>query len=67
MIEAIQEIARLAGREILEVYDTDFGVETKDDDSPLTEADRRANDVIVAELRRRFPEIPIISEETRST
>ena len=67
MIEAIQEIARLAGAEILDVYGTDFDVESKDDDSPLTEADRRANDVIVAELQRRFPKIPVISEETKAT
>jgi 3'(2'), 5'-bisphosphate nucleotidase len=31
------------GEEILEVYESDFAVETKDDKSPLTEADKRAH------------------------
>ena len=35
-----------AGKVIMEVYDTPFDIEIKDDKSPLTEADKRANDVI---------------------
>lgn len=65
-IEKVKEIALRAGEEILEVYGTEFSVETKTDDSPLTEADRRANAVIVEGLRKSFPEIPIISEETKT-
>jgi 3'(2'), 5'-bisphosphate nucleotidase len=52
-----------AGKEILKVYETDFDVETKGDNSPLTEADKNANDVINGYLRP--TEIPIISEENR--
>lgn len=62
----LEATARAAGREILEVYGTEFSVDTKDDESPLTEADRRANDVIVAALENEFPETPIISEETKA-
>lgn len=52
-----------AGVEILKVYDTDFNVEIKGDDSPLTLADKKANDVINSYL---LPtEIPIISEENK--
>lgn len=54
-----------AGKVIMQVYDTAFDVEIKDDKSPLTEADKKANDVINSFL---IPtEIPIISEENKQT
>jgi len=56
-------IAREAGRVIMEVYDTDFEVERKDDQSPLTIADMRSHNIIVDWLRRRYPDIPVLSEE----
>ena len=49
-IEEINRIAREAGSVVLEVYGTEFSVDVKEDKSPLTEADRRANAVIVAGL-----------------
>ncbi|RKL68150.1 3'(2'),5'-bisphosphate nucleotidase [Salipaludibacillus neizhouensis] len=53
-----------AGDEILDVYHSaDFGVESKVDDSPLTQADKRANDVITDFLQKNYAEIPILSEE----
>jgi 3'(2'), 5'-bisphosphate nucleotidase len=54
-----------AGKEILDVYyNSDFGVEYKADNSPLTLADQRAHDVIMKHL---IPtEIPILSEEGKS-
>ena len=66
-IERVKNIARSAGDEILEVYGTEFSVDVKEDKSPLTEADRRANQVIVTALEESYPEIPIISEETKTT
>lgn len=54
-----------AGKEILKVYTTDFEVESKDDDSPLTMADKKANDVIISFLET--TDIPIISEENKQT
>jgi 3'(2'), 5'-bisphosphate nucleotidase len=54
-----------AGREILAVYETDFGVERKSDDSPLTLADRRAHEIIKAALTPLG--LPILSEEGRQT
>ncbi len=53
--------AVLAGNEILEVYDTKFEVEYKDDKSPLTLADKKASDIIIKELKH-F-NIPVLSEE----
>lgn len=52
-----------AGTEILKIYDTHFDVEYKNDDSPLTQADKNANEVINKFLKP--TQIPIISEENR--
>jgi 3'(2'), 5'-bisphosphate nucleotidase len=64
LIEPVVAIAHEAGDEILKVYATDFDVQAKDDDSPLTQADMASHRVIDAELRRLTPDIPIISEES---
>lgn len=52
-----------AGKKIMEVYASDFDVETKEDESPLTIADKKANAIIESYLIN--TEIPIISEETK--
>ena len=65
LLQAIGEISRLAGAAILEVYNqTDFKVETKSDDSPLTAADLAAHNIIVSKLAEIAPEIPVLSEES---
>ncbi|WP_374473625.1 3'(2'),5'-bisphosphate nucleotidase CysQ [Arenimonas sp.] len=61
--EACIGLAREAGAAILAVYAQDFSVETKDDDSPLTQADLASHRIIVAGLRALAPEIPVLSEE----
>ena len=53
--------AVLGGNEILEVYETDFRVELKEDKSPVTKADKKANDKIISFLQH-F-DIPVLSEE----
>jgi len=65
-IEDVKDIAKRAGDEVLAVYGTEFSVDVKEDTSPLTEADRRSNDVIVEALNRLYPDIPVISEETKA-
>jgi 3'(2'), 5'-bisphosphate nucleotidase len=52
-----------AGKEILKIYNTNFSVEVKDDASPLTLADKNANDVIISYLEK--TNFPIISEENK--
>ena len=64
-IQLVCEIAIGAGMEIMEVYKKDFTVEYKDDKSPLTEADIRANNYITRELKKLTPDIPILSEESK--
>ena len=61
--EACIGLAREAGDAILSVYARDFSVETKDDDSPLTQADLASHRIIVEGLRRLAPDIPVLSEE----
>ncbi|MCG2420601.1 3'(2'),5'-bisphosphate nucleotidase CysQ, partial [Aequorivita sp. F47161] len=59
---AIQAALR-AGEEILKIYDTNFEVALKNDNTPLTIADENANEIIMTFLRP--TNIPIISEENR--
>ena len=54
-----------AGKQILDVYESaDFGVEMKSDNSPLTQADRRSHEAIMAELQQ--TEVPVLSEEGKA-
>jgi len=62
--DAICGVARLAGQAIMQVYSTDFAVECKDDHSPITRADRAANDIITQSLAALHPDIPVVSEES---
>ena len=47
--------AKLAREEILKIYQKDFDVEIKSDDSPVTEADKRADFIIKEYLSKKFP------------
>src|SRR5688572_14215853 len=66
LLEDLVPIARAAGAAILDVYSTDFGVRSKSDASPITEADERAEAVILERLAKLTPDIPIVSEEAAS-
>lgn len=66
LLDAVTHLACEAGREIMAVYGTDFSVDVKDDRSPLTEADLRSHHLIAAGLSRLTPELPQLSEESRS-
>ena len=59
----LADIVEAAGREILPLWRSGLQVDRKADESPVTEADRRGEALILAELARRFPDIPVISEE----
>jgi len=64
LVEPLVSLAREAGNAILEVYATDFEVQEKIDDSPLTKADLASHRIITSGLDRLTPDIPIISEES---
>jgi 3'(2'), 5'-bisphosphate nucleotidase len=60
-------IIEMASQLILQIYHRDnFMVEIKEDKSPLTEADKKANEYICNQLTSIYPEIPIISEENKN-
>jgi 3'(2'), 5'-bisphosphate nucleotidase len=63
LLDDISEAAREAGEAILEVVRRGFQVESKRDSSPVTEADRAAELIILASLARAAPGIPVIAEE----
>ncbi len=62
-LDISKKIALEAGKEILKIYQTDFKVEYKDDKSPLTEADKCSNEIIVNTLLKEFPDYAVLSEE----
>jgi 3'(2'), 5'-bisphosphate nucleotidase len=64
LLEPVLEIAAEAGRAILQIYDSDFAVELKEDRSPLTQADRAAHRIIVEGLNRLAVRLPVLSEES---
>ena len=72
-IEELKKIAKQAGKAILEVYEneSDFNIEYKKDASfkegvsPLTKADLISNEIITKSLKKIYPLIPILSEESK--
>ena len=64
LIDPVVALAEKAGQAILEVYSSDFEVQSKDDESPLTQADLAAHHCIVAGLEKLTPGMPVISEES---
>jgi 3'(2'), 5'-bisphosphate nucleotidase len=62
-IQDITAIAKEAGNAIMQIYKQDFEVEYKQDSSPLTLADKKANDIIEDGLNQLSINLPILSEE----
>lgn len=66
--ETFRRLALEAGEAILAVYNgPDFEVRTKSDNSPITEADERADAVIARGLAAALPDIPVVTEEQADT
>jgi len=66
-MKKIITIAKQAGEKIMRIYQKDVGVEYKEDQSPLTEADLASHHLICDELSKFYPDIPILSEESADT
>ncbi|QOP42642.1 3'(2'),5'-bisphosphate nucleotidase CysQ [Sulfurimonas sediminis] len=64
-LEKIVALAKEAGDAIMQIYEKDFTIEYKDDKSPLTEADTKANKIICDALTKLYPDIPLMSEENK--
>lgn len=52
-----------AGHVIMDVRETDFAVDAKGDESPVTLADTRAETIVLQGLMEAFPDVPIVAEE----
>lgn len=63
-LQAAKEAGLLAREAILEVYHQEFDVEIKDDDSPVTQADKKADKIIKEYLKERFPSHAFLTEES---
>jgi len=64
LCQQVVDIARLAGDKILEVYNSEYTIQHKEDNTPLTTADLAADEIICNALKALTPEIPILSEES---
>ncbi len=64
-IQKINSIAKKAGDEIMKIYQQDFDVDFKNDNSPLTIADIQSNKIIISNLKSIYPDIPVLSEENK--
>ena len=62
----LSDIAREAGRGILQIYESDFRVDYKGPGDPVTDADREANALICSRLAAEFPDAAIVAEESAS-
>ncbi len=62
-LDDVRQLAVLAGEKILEIYNTDFSIEAKEDKSPLTAADMASHHAIIDGLKKLTPDVPVLSEE----
>lgn len=62
-LEQVIDAARAAGDAVLDVYNRGATARTKPDGSPVTEADERSQDIILARLAEIAPAVPIVAEE----
>jgi len=63
LLDAMVDAALEAGQATHEIYTSDFEVERKADQSPVTVADRAAEAIILRHLRKAAADIPIVAEE----
>jgi 3'(2'), 5'-bisphosphate nucleotidase len=64
-LAAMQKAALDAEKKIKEIYQTAFAVEIKSDNSPVTAADKGADEMIRKELHHSFPEYGLLTEESK--
>ena len=63
-IKKLIKISKNAGDAIMDIYESDFDVNLKSEQSPLTKADILSNKIICQSLKKITPDIPILSEES---
>jgi 3'(2'), 5'-bisphosphate nucleotidase len=63
LLESLSHLVRAAGAVVMSVYATAFSVRGKGDHSPVTEADEKAEALILAGLAALTPDLPVVAEE----
>ena len=63
LLHTIVDAALEAGAEIQAIYGAGCATDTKSDGSPVTEADHRAEAIILRRLAAAFPDVPVLAEE----
>ncbi len=63
VLAVFEKLALAAGKRIMEVFHAGCAVDRKSDASPVTEADRASEKIILAGLRAAYPAIPCVAEE----
>ena len=68
LIDYILDLMAEANKVIIDVYEKPHSkIKIKDDNTPVTKADLAANRILTNGLKKLFPEIPIVSEEDKSS
>lgn len=63
VLAVFERLALDAGRAIMRIFEAGCAVEQKADTSPVTDADRESEEIILAGLREAFPHVPCVAEE----
>jgi 3'(2'), 5'-bisphosphate nucleotidase len=66
LLDSVASVVLAAGRIVMEVYGSDFAISAKDDASPVTEADERAEALITPALQALLPGVAVVGEEAAS-
>ncbi len=66
LMETLRLTAIKAGEKIMEIYNSDFEVIMKEDNSPVTLADQAAEAIITPVLKEIWPDVPVVAEEAAS-
>jgi 3'(2'), 5'-bisphosphate nucleotidase len=64
LLEPVTRLAITAGRRILEIYESGFAVSEKADETPVTEADYAAHEILLSGLSQLTPQWPVLTEES---
>ncbi|MFP5220256.1 MAG: 3'(2'),5'-bisphosphate nucleotidase CysQ [Actinomycetes bacterium] len=66
LARAFAQLASAAGHVVMDVYSTDFEVRRKDDWSPVSDADERAEALLIPGVHSLLPGVPVVAEESVS-
>ncbi len=68
LTRVLRDLSLRSGKAIMDIYNADhLSFETKADDSPVTLADKAADQIIFAGLKLAFPDLPVVTEEQASS